>query len=304
MLKYFKIVFKNKYVNRLRKKRGADARAAFHQNIHPGYFWSNASDILDSSEMDQYKYDAIKLMFQENLQHARHVENQRLTYHAFYAALVAGGLAFVSMWGISREALDVGVALIICFMMIALGILTVQLYERWTYVFERHFEYAKGCYYLLHRELFGIEEERIIKEEDSDENFQLEKNPSDQKCKQKTERLGLDVLPLFCFRMQGIDDIFANHGNNARAKVLFKTFDMIILYILRIVLGILVYRLLFILSGMESIGIFSSAERAEISAEDVKMRMMFIFIAVLAGYLSKRICQKVEIIMVRKYGEK
>ena len=35
-------------------------------------------------------------MLQENLQHARHVENERITYHGFFAAMVAGALALIA----------------------------------------------------------------------------------------------------------------------------------------------------------------------------------------------------------------
>ena len=55
--------------------------------------WTNVSD---DREIDSYKCTFVLAMLQENLQHARHVENERITYHGFFAAMVAGALALIA----------------------------------------------------------------------------------------------------------------------------------------------------------------------------------------------------------------
>ena len=52
-------------------------------------------DLQKGAGIDPEKYDFIRSCMQENLQHARHVENERISFHGFYAALSAGALAFI-----------------------------------------------------------------------------------------------------------------------------------------------------------------------------------------------------------------
>ena len=48
------------------------------------------------NSIDQNKFNFVLAMLQENLQHVRHVENERITYHGFFAAMVAGALALIA----------------------------------------------------------------------------------------------------------------------------------------------------------------------------------------------------------------
>ena len=213
-------------------------------------------DLQKGAGIDPEKYDFIRTCIQENLQHARHVENERISFHGFYAALSAGALAFIlelskEAWNddvnnIGSSIVILAISLIICSIMIVLGIMTLQLCERWSNTFERHLEYAKGCYYLLHRELFEKNaENNPITNPEIKERFELEKAPDSKKTQ---EPLRMNTLPLYCFR---ISDPAVNrklhkmilNKNNRRTKVLFRSFDIMIIWALRLVGGILVYKL-------------------------------------------------------------
>lgn len=88
--------------------------------------------------------------FEQNLEHARHVENERLTFNSIYMALVGGVLAFVYSTEVKYVLFSVGVT----GLLIITGFIAMLLTKRWDNTFDRHIEYAKDCYRLVHESLF------------------------------------------------------------------------------------------------------------------------------------------------------
>ncbi len=86
-------------------------------------------------------------MLEQNLEHARHIENERLTYCTCITALVAGYLAFFA----ESDELPAVVSTVFCALVHIATAFSFNLNERWTYGYGRHMEYAKGCYYILYR---------------------------------------------------------------------------------------------------------------------------------------------------------
>ncbi len=73
----------------------------------------------------------------ENLEHARHVENERLTFNSIFLALAAGALAFAG-------AFNSFVAFCIYFSLTMAGFLSMILTARWNNAFNRHLYYARN----------------------------------------------------------------------------------------------------------------------------------------------------------------
>ena len=55
--------------------------------------WSSHN--LNEESLTDTQIDFLMSCFEQNLEHARHVENERLTFNSIYMALVGGVLAFV-----------------------------------------------------------------------------------------------------------------------------------------------------------------------------------------------------------------
>lgn len=111
----------------------------------------------------------------ENLEHARHVENERLTFNSIFLALIAGALAFANAFS-SAVAFGLYTALTMA------GFLSIVLTTRWNNAFDRHLFYAQKCYTMIHSSLFGsgnAEETRLIPEAVP----------------------GLGTLPMYCFKI-------------------------------------------------------------------------------------------------------
>ena len=83
--------------------------------------------------------DYIKTCFSENLNHARHVENERLTFTSIYIALVVGAVAVV--FGLENNWIAFSVAAVLT----VLGMMAILLNMRWQEVFSRHMAQAKAC---------------------------------------------------------------------------------------------------------------------------------------------------------------
>ena len=227
------------------------------ENENPKYMWDDeqytlCKDGIVSKGIDSDKYHFVLSMLQENLQHARHVENERITYHAFFAALAVGALAFIS--GTMNNSADnvslinLCISIFVCFILIILGYITLQLCERWTNAFERHLEYAKGCYYFLHKTLFehSDSEKKAEIYEKLQETIKIEKYYGEDHGIPES-KLKLFCMPLYCFRIRHpvlsstYEKLFGK--NVSRTKVLFRSFDNVTIFILRIALFLLTYKL-------------------------------------------------------------
>lgn len=106
-------------------------------------------DVNKTDAQHSNKLDFFKNCMNENLFHARHVENERLTFNSFFVGLTAGTLAFLLQ--IKGNKL---MAIIICSVMILCAILNILLTYRWNFCYRRHMFYAKQCYKTMHIMLF------------------------------------------------------------------------------------------------------------------------------------------------------
>ena len=138
----------------------------------------------------------------ENLNHARHAENERLTFNSIFLALVAGALAFTS-------SLPAHIAFFIYLAITMAGFLSMLLTARWNNTFQRHVYYAQQCYKLVHRDLFGDAPGDECSKNDRWESID-----------------GLDDIPMYCFKIYS-PIAYTPLGKNLfkiRTKVLYNTF--------------------------------------------------------------------------------
>ena len=75
----------------------------------------------------------------ENLNHARHVENERLTFTSIYIAMVIGAVAVV--FGLENNV----IAAIVATLLTAFGWASAKLNARWQGVFDDHMKKAAAC---------------------------------------------------------------------------------------------------------------------------------------------------------------
>ena len=81
----------------------------------------------------------------ENLSHARHVENERLTFTSIYIAMVIGAVAVV--FGLENNY----VAVMVSGLLTAFGLMSALLNQRWQDVFDDHMKKAAQCDYRWHK---------------------------------------------------------------------------------------------------------------------------------------------------------
>ncbi len=121
------------------KRFTEDQKRLFDQTMINSYPWSDPARIIEAGENPEF----ITELYEQNLEHARHVENERLTYCAGTSALVIGGLAAIG--AIQNNYINLFISIIL----LLISILSYKLNERWSNAFDRHTLYAKGCYYIL-----------------------------------------------------------------------------------------------------------------------------------------------------------
>ena len=81
--------------------------------------------------------------FHENLNHARHVENERMMFITLFTALVGGALGMVA------EIDSILTSLVILCILFMLSIVCTVMTERWGNVFDAHMLMAQHLYLLL-----------------------------------------------------------------------------------------------------------------------------------------------------------
>ena len=142
--------------------------------------WSSHN--LKGESLNDAQRDFLMTCFEQNLEHARHVENERLTFNSIYMALVGGVLAFVYSTEVKYVLFSVGVTCLL----IVTGFIAMLLTKRWDNTFDRHIEFAKGCYRLVHESLFP---------DDLDEE---DENNEDAAASEWIN--GINGLPAYAFR--------------------------------------------------------------------------------------------------------
>lgn len=147
-------------------------QAILEQQTYEHSLWKR----LEGKELTENQFNFVSQCMTENLEHARHVENERLTFNSIFLALAAGALAFAG-------AFNSFIAFCIYFSLTMAGFLSMILTARWNNAFNRHLYYAQQCYKLLHTNLFG----------DGGELTDTNSHPEAIK--------GLKEIPLYSFRI-------------------------------------------------------------------------------------------------------
>ena len=142
----------------------------------------------------------------ENLNHARHVENERLTFNSILLALIAGVLAIAS-------SLPQRISFFLYLAITMAGFLSMLLTVRWNNAFSRHLFYAQQCYMLIHKHLFGD-------------------RPGDEKSEgDRWESIdGLNDIPMYCFKINS-PIAYTPIGKrlySIRTRVLYNSFYIMI----------------------------------------------------------------------------
>lgn len=166
--------------------------------------WSSHN--LNEESLTDTQIDFLMSCFEQNLEHARHVENERLTFNSIYMALVGGVLAFVYSTEVKYVMFSVGVTVLL----IITGFIAMLLTKRWDHTFDRHIEYAKGCYRLVHQSLFPDDLD------DEDENNE------DAAASEWIN--GVNGLPAYAFRPKNPESKHDSGPVAAMANYVYSTF--------------------------------------------------------------------------------
>lgn len=119
----------------------------------------------------------------QNLEHVRHVENERLNFNTIFLALVAGTFAFA-------DSFNSNMTLVLYVVMTLAGFLSMILTTRWNNAFERHLFFAQRCYAMLHINLFKGAKTEGTEGKDTGERDILEFIPD------------INETPMYCFRIR------------------------------------------------------------------------------------------------------
>lgn len=158
------------------------------------YLWERYRDDPEAFKQDddfENERDFISAMMQENLNHARHVEGERQNLCSFITSLVAGIIALAN--GLKDVSFEFQLALYL--FAIAAVLFASSLNERWGNVFGQHLEYAKGCYYIIHRSYFHSPQSAAAFNGDSAAFF------LHAPAKNTAKPADLDTYPLYCFNI-------------------------------------------------------------------------------------------------------
>lgn len=125
------------------RKRYEKTLAASDARIYADSLWKR----YESIELNDAQVEFLTECMEQNLEHARHVENERLTFNSIFLALAAGSLAFAG-------SMAVEFSVMVYAAMVAAGFISILLTARWNNTFNRHLFYAQECYKMIHKSLF------------------------------------------------------------------------------------------------------------------------------------------------------
>lgn len=223
------------------------------------YLW----ELTHGEDYDESQESFIQTVMQENLNHARHVENERMSLLVGIAALVAGVLAVgggmltsamekASDRDILVSALEFATILLILGVTLLVLVLCKRLNTRWNMTFDRHMFYARSCYYLLHRSNFELNDRGLkddphlmpadltVTETDDEElKYEVTKRAfqEDFKLKEGQSAAELETMPLYCF---GINKRVDRHNvvDSRSTKKYFDIFYNVLLGIIVLLMAI------------------------------------------------------------------
>ena len=161
---------------------------------------------LEGKPLSEEQISFLQNCMNENLNHARHVENERLTFNSILLALIAGVLAIAS-------SLSEKISFFLYLAITLAGFLSMLLTVRWNNAFSRHLFYAQQCYMLIHKHLFGD-------------------RPGDEKAEgDRWESIdGLNDIPMYCFKINSpiAYTAFGKRIYSIRTRVLYNSFYIMI----------------------------------------------------------------------------
>ncbi len=223
------------------------------------YLW----ELTHGEDYDESQESFIQTVMQENLNHARHVENERMSLLVGIAALVAGVLAVgggmltsamekASDRDILVSALEFATILLILGVTLLVLVLCKRLNTRWNMTFDRHMFYARSCYYLLHRSNFelndrGLKDDphlmpadlTVTETDDKELKYEVTKRAfqEDFKLKEGQSAAELETMPLYCF---GINKRVDRHNvvDSRSTKKYFDIFYNVLLGIIVLLMAI------------------------------------------------------------------
>ena len=225
------------------------------------YLW----ELTHGEDYDESQESFIQTVMQENLNHARHVENERMSLLVGIAALVAGVLAVGGgMLTTALEeaaehdslvsALEFGTIFLVLAVTVLVLVLCKRLNSRWNMTFDRHMFYARSCYYLLHRSNFELND-RGLKEGENEmpEDLTVTKPVSDEKrdkvtalafqedfhLTSKAGSAELETMPLYCFSINKRVDRH-NVVDTRSTKKYFDIFYNVLLGIILLLMAVVV----------------------------------------------------------------
>lgn len=193
---------------------------------------------LEGTKLNDAQVSFLTNCMTENLNHARHAENERLTFNSIFLALVAGALAFA-------DAFTAQISFFIYLALTLAGFLSMLLTARWNNTFSRHIYYAQCCYKMVHKELFGDrpdkgEDEDEDKDNDNDiDKSQWVKSEKPEKAEdEKAEDVekhwesieNLNDVPMYCFKIHS-PIAYTSLGKamyKVRTRVLYNSFYWLI----------------------------------------------------------------------------
>lgn len=153
---------------------------------------------IDPKDLQPHHIEFLQSCMSENLNHARHVENERLTFNTVFLALVAGVLAFCGEIENQKAVFYVYLAITLA------GFLSILLTIRWNNAFDRHQTYAQECYKLIHRNYFG----------------EVARNEESKQVKELID--GLGEVPLYSFKIDN-PIAYTHIGKNLLYKLRTRT---------------------------------------------------------------------------------
>lgn len=97
-------------------------------------------DMEEAACIDSLSFSFLQSCMEQNLEHARHVENERMTLLGIYFATVIAGITVMYTGSGQNLKVFLPIALIL------IGLFAVLLVLRWDHFFDLHISFAKNCY--------------------------------------------------------------------------------------------------------------------------------------------------------------
>ncbi len=248
------------------------------------YLW----EVEHDEEYDDSQESFIQMAMQENLNHARHVENERMSLLVGITALVAGVLAVggsmlttalqeAAEHSKGASVVEFGTIFLVLFVTALVLWLCKRLNSRWNMTFDRHMFYAKSCYFLLHRSNFEfnnkglkasdpheVPEDLTVKDtDDPDLVYNVTKKAFQEDFKlsarkNKTDTVTLETMPLYCF---SINKRVSRHNvvDTHSTKKYFDIFYNVLLFIIVLLLVIVLALIVLLLVGVVPVEAAASA---------------------------------------------